>query len=55
MLTYKYDEEPQFAQFNAEKLNDKIALNILVAGGVKNSEEAHHLSLFFLEYGRRRD
>ena len=47
MLTYKYDEESQFAQFYAEKLNDKLALAILEAGGVKNSEEARHLSVFF--------
>lgn len=47
MLTYKYEEELKFAQFYADKFNDKIALSILEAGCVKNSEEARHLSLFF--------
>ena len=47
MLTYKFDEELKFAKYYAEKLNDKVTLNILDAGVVSNEDEATHLSLFF--------
>lgn len=47
MIKYKFDEESEYAVHYASKLNDKVALEILERGEVRNSGEAVSLSKFF--------
>ncbi|MGI9278726.1 MAG: hypothetical protein ACR2PX_03740 [Endozoicomonas sp.] len=49
MITYKFDEEKEYAQYYAKKLVDSLTTEILNRGSVTNSEEARHLSVFFWE------
>ncbi len=49
MITYKFDEELQYAVHYANKLNNDKVLKILERGEVKNSNEAASLSEFFWE------
>lgn len=47
MIKYKFDEENQYIQYYANKLNDEKVLKILEAEEVKNADEATYLTEFF--------
>jgi hypothetical protein len=47
MIKFKLEEELEFAQHYASKLNDELTVSILKNGQVKNKVEAMHLSRFF--------
>jgi len=47
MIEYRFNEEPEYAQYFAEKLNDDRAIELLNKREVKTSEDAIYLSRFF--------
>lgn len=47
MISYRFDEERQFALHYAHQLEDALTLSILESGRVRNRDDAIHLSRFF--------
>lgn len=47
MITYRFDEEKEYAIYYAEKMDNQLALQILDKGSVSNTKEAEVLCEFF--------
>ena len=47
VITYRFEEEKEYAKYYAEKMSDQSAAKIISRGTVLVPEEAYHLSKFF--------
>lgn len=47
MITYRFDEEKEYAIYYAEKMDSQLALQILQKDSVSDNKEAKALSEFF--------
>ncbi|WP_444892532.1 hypothetical protein ACJJIE_17725 [Microbulbifer sp. TRSA001] len=47
MITYKFPEEKEYAEFYAKKLDDEFILQFLQYGIILNKSQAEHICRFF--------